>query len=174
MVDSHVVLIGGRSGVGKSTAAYALHDLLAGRDIRHALIEGDLLDLAHPAPWRHGLAERNLRAIWANYRDLGYRRLIYTNTLAVLEAPTLTAAMDDSPRVTAVLLRAGHDTIACRLEEREHGESLQRHLARSTAAATRLDVSAPASVHRLDTDGLSPETVAERILALTGWDRPAG
>ena len=43
---SEVLFIGGRSGVGKSTAAEALHDLLVAADVRHAVIEGDLLDLA--------------------------------------------------------------------------------------------------------------------------------
>jgi hypothetical protein len=38
------------SGVGKASAASALHALLKGRDIRHAVIEGDYLDLAHPEP----------------------------------------------------------------------------------------------------------------------------
>ncbi len=47
---SEVLFVGGRSGVGKSTAAEALHDLLAAADVPHAVIEGDLLDLAHPAP----------------------------------------------------------------------------------------------------------------------------
>ncbi|MFC0681616.1 adenylyl-sulfate kinase [Lysobacter korlensis] len=61
---SEVVLVGGRSGVGKSTAALALHSVLAERGITHAVIEGDALDLAHPAPWEHGLAERNLAAVW--------------------------------------------------------------------------------------------------------------
>ena len=36
--------------------------------------------MAYPPPWEHGLAARNLASIWRNYRDLGYRRLIYTNT----------------------------------------------------------------------------------------------
>ena len=88
---SEVLFIGGRSGVGKTTAALALHGLLTALDVRHAVIEGDNLDLAHPAPWRHpvpwnhGLAARNLAAMWHNYRVLGYRRLIYTNTVAVRE-----------------------------------------------------------------------------------------
>lgn len=80
--------------MGTTTVAHALHRLLAERDVRHAVIEGDLLDPAHPAPWEHGLAERNLAAVWSNYRDLGYRRLIYTNTVALLEARTLALAAD--------------------------------------------------------------------------------
>lgn len=169
MTDSHVIFIGGRSGVGKSTAAHALHDLLVERDIQHGLIEGDLLDLAHPAPWQHGLAERNLSAMWANYRDLGYHRLIYTNTVSVLSIPALTTAIGGTVRVTAILLRAGDGTIAARLGQREHGDSLRRHLDRSATAATRLDASAPEWVHRLETDGLASREIAQRILTLSRW-----
>jgi hypothetical protein len=74
--------------VGTTTVAHALHRLLAERDVRHAVIEGDLLDLAHPAPWEHGLAERNLAAVWSNYRDLGYRRLAAEAPESVLRLPT--------------------------------------------------------------------------------------
>ncbi|BCT76260.1 hypothetical protein SCMU_21020 [Sinomonas cyclohexanicum] len=85
---SHVLLIGGPSGVGKTTAALALHKLMKSSGVRHAVIEGDCLDLAHPAPhFAHAvarLAERNLGALWANYRELGYRRLTFTNTASVL------------------------------------------------------------------------------------------
>ena len=55
----------------------------------HAVIEGDNLDLAYPPPWQHGLAEANLRAMSRNYRALGYRRLIYTNTLSVIRSDAL-------------------------------------------------------------------------------------
>jgi len=55
------------------------------------VIEGDYLDLAHPAPhlaFPHAsLAEQNLAAMWTAYRSLGYHRLIYTNTAAVLNCP---------------------------------------------------------------------------------------
>ena len=114
MVDSHVVFIGGRSGVGKSTVAFALHDLLTEREVQHAVIEGDCLDLAYPARWKHRLAERNLAAMWSNYRDLGYHRLVYTNTVSVLEVPALTEAMGSVDGVTSVLLRASDSTVASR------------------------------------------------------------
>lgn len=136
------------------------------------MIEGDALDLAHPAPWEYGLAARNLRAIWANYRELGYRRLIYTNTVSVLEADVLAEAMGDDPLVTGVLLRASDEAARERLGRREHGESLTRHLERSRRAADRLDASAPASIHRVETDGLDPLGIARLILPLLGWTGP--
>ncbi len=86
MTRSHLLLIGGRSGVGKSTVAAEIHRQLAERGVHHAWIEGDNLDMAFPVPWKEGhkLAEANLAAMWSNYRALGYIRLIYVNTASVL------------------------------------------------------------------------------------------
>ncbi|QCR44310.1 ATPase [Curtobacterium sp. SGAir0471] len=179
MPRSEVLFVGGRSGVGKSTAAEALHDLLVAADVAHALIEGDVLDLAHPAPHvahpEVRLAERNLRSMWAGYRELGHHRLVFTNTVSVLEHERLAAAMGDDPLVTAVLLRASDDTTTGRLVRRAGGPVPQAQLAHSTATAGRLDSAAADTVARVDTDGRTPEQVARRLGALTGWlpDRPS-
>lgn len=172
-MQSHVLFIGGRSGVGKSTAALVLHEQLVGHDIQHAVIEGDCLDLAHPAPhlaFPHAdLAEQNLRSMWSAYRSLGYHRLIYTNTVAVLTLSGLVAAMGDDPLVTAVLLRSSNGETHRRLERRNHGVGDAALLERTVEMATRLDTEARSSVHRIDTDQLRPSEVATRLLSLTQW-----
>ena len=171
---SHVLFIGGRSGVGKSTAALALHELLITKDVQHAVIEGDYLDLAHPAPHvafpTAELAERNLAAMWSAYRTLGYSRLVHTNTVAVTMMPALLRAMGDEPLVTAVLLRSGDAQSHARLSRRNLGRIDAASAERSSAMAHRLDGEAPPSVHRVGTDGRSPSDVATTLLALTGWD----
>ncbi|MDM7890624.1 ATPase [Curtobacterium caseinilyticum] len=170
---SEVLFIGGRSGVGKSTAAEALHDLLVEADVPHAVIEGDLLDLAHPAPHvAHPgvrLAERNLRTMWAAYRELGHHRLVSTNTVAVLEHARLAAAMGDDPLVTAVLLRASDTTTADRLGRRAGGPVPQAQLVHSTATAGRLDAAVASAVTRVDTDERTPRDLARLLASLTGW-----
>ncbi len=166
---THLLLVGGRSGVGKSTVAAAVHDLLTARDVRHAVVEGDALDLAHPAPWEHGVAAANLADVWRRYRALGYRRLVVTNTVSVLEADVLAAAVGDRPHVTSVLLTASDATAHERLARRERGASLVAHVGRSDAAAVRLEAEAGPDVHRVPTDGRSPEDVAAEVLRLAGW-----
>lgn len=172
-MSSWVLFIGGRSGVGKTTAALALHELLAAADVVHAVVEGDYLDLAHPAPHvtfpDADLAERNLAATWANYRALGYRRLVYTNTAAVLTVPALVAAMGDEPIVTTALLRSSDGCARARLRARSLGDVDAALLEHGATTARRLDESAPADVHRVDTDGIDPGQVARRLLELTGW-----
>lgn len=168
---SEVVLIGGRSGVGKSSTGYELVHQLTTARLRHALIEGDTLDEAWPPPWEHHLAERNLAAMWANYTELGYRRLIYTNTASVRAdvIGTLVDAMGDDPRVVGVLLTATDATAAGRLGGREIGSALDLQIEKSNRAAVELDELAPAWVHRVSTDRRTVADVAREVLGLTGW-----
>jgi hypothetical protein len=166
---SEVLLLGGRSGVGKSSVGTEMHVQLSAAGVQHGLIEGDNLDLAYPPPWEHGLAERNLAAMWANYRALGYRRLIYTNTVSVRLATALTTAMGDDPRVTAVLLTADDRTARQRLARREIGTALDLHVERSDRAARELEELSPAWVHRIATDGRPVADLAAQIIDLTGW-----
>ncbi|MCQ2000093.1 adenylyl-sulfate kinase [Arthrobacter zhaoxinii] len=163
------VFIGGRAGVGKTSVAMALHSLLAGRGVRHCVIEGDNLDLAYPEPWEHGLAARNLQAMWANYRELGYDRLIYTNTVSVLEMDSLAAAMGTNPVVRGILLTATDRSALERLSLRERGAELERHAARSNAMAKILADQAPTNVLAVDTDTKGIEQVAGEILLHLGW-----
>lgn len=166
---TEVIFIGGRSGVGKSSVADEASHLLARADIRHAVIEGDNLDQAYPQPWREGfdLAGRNLAAMWQNYRSIGYSRLIFTNTVSVLEIPSLTAALGEQARAFGVLLTATDATAAERLAQREIGTALDEHIERSKLSAARLEASATAV--RVTTDGRSITDIAAEVLHAAGW-----
>jgi hypothetical protein len=149
-----------------------MHSQLSAAGVQHGLIEGDNLDLAYPPPWEHGLAERNLAAMWANYRDLGYRRLIYTNTVSVRFVDALTTAMGDNPRVTAVLLTADDRTARQRLARREIGTALDQHVERSDRATRELEKLSPEWVHRVATDGRQVADIAAELITLVGWRSP--
>lgn len=168
-----LLVIGGRSGVGKSTAAEEISALLEEQSVSHCLIDGDNLDWAHPKPSDdpHGtaLTERNLHSMWQNYASVGYTRLIYVNTMSVAEVPMLVRAMGGTPRVTAVLLRSTDAAARSRLEQRELPSRVEAALLRSQLKAKWLDDDAPSSVHRVDTDDATAAEVARRVLALTGW-----
>jgi len=168
---SHVLFVGGRSGAGKSTVALEVSHQLAEAGVKHAVIEGDNLDLAYPEPWRQGLqlAELNLAAMWRNYCAAGYRRLIYTNTVSVLESGKLTQAMGGEVHATEVLLTASDATARTRLSVREIGSTLDHHVERSNQAARLLDARAGESVHRVETDGRTVGEIARQIMGLSGW-----
>jgi ABC-type glutathione transport system ATPase component len=171
MMRSEAVILGGRSGAGKSSVGYEIHAQLSAADVRHCLIEGDNLDMAFPPPWEHGLAEQNLAVIWANYRALGYRRMVYTNTASVIGdvMDQLTSAMGDDPQVTAVLLTCRDATARRRLAQREIGTRLDWHIERSDLMARKLDRQAPGWVHRVSTDDRSVADIAAEVISLTDW-----
>lgn len=176
-----VLLIGGRSGVGKTTVAEEVSVLLRTARVAHCVIEGDVLDQVHPAPpgdpHRTRITGRNLAAIWANYAALGHRRLIYTNTVSILEPDMIVSALSPAApapaapavHLTGVLLTASDDTVAPRLAGREQGSQLDLQLRRSAAAAARLDAQAPPGTVRVRTDGRSVRDIATEVTAATGW-----
>ncbi|GAB2480600.1 hypothetical protein GCM10026982_00420 [Nocardiopsis aegyptia] len=169
-----VLLIGGGAGVGKSTVAWEVSVLLRARDVAHCVIEGDVLDQVHPAPAddpaRSRVTERNLAALWSNYTDLGHHRLVYTNTVSILEVPMFRRALGPGPlRFTLVLLTAGEDVVRERLTRRETGSQLEPHIERSRRMAAHLEATAPEGTVRVATDGLGVAQVAERVVAAAAW-----
>lgn len=167
------LLVGGRAGVGKTTAGWEISAQLQAARIGHALVEGDNLDQIFPAPRedpdRSQITEANLAALWRNYAALGCRRLIYTNTVSILEPDLIARAMGGSPRIIGVLLTADDDTAKQRLSGREIGSQLDAHVIRGAKIAAYLEAEAPAWVHRIPTDGRSAIDVAREIIKATGW-----
>ncbi|EDY44811.1 hypothetical protein [Streptomyces sp. SPB074] len=174
MTSYRLLLIGGASGVGKTSVGFEVSAVLRAAGTAHCLIEGDTMDHIHPAPaddpHRTALTARNTAAVWANYAALGQRRLVYTNTVSVLEAPMLERAMGgDEVRTTLVLLTATEATVRERLTARETGSGAAAHLARSLRAARRLDAGAPAGTLRIATDGRSVPDLAAEVVRASGW-----
>jgi gluconate kinase len=171
--SNEVLLLGGASGVGKTSVAAELHVQLSAARVRHALIEGDNLDLAWPAPWQHGLAlaEANLAAMWRTYTQAGYTRLVYSNTAAVRHdvAEALLLALGGDPVVHGVLLTGTTATVTERLVQREIGSALDAHVQRSRRAALELEQDAPAWVRRIATDGRTPTDIAGEIARGLRW-----
>lgn len=169
-----LLLIGGGAGVGKTTVAWEVSAVLQRRGTAHCLIEGDYMDQIHPAPdgdpHRTGITERNVAAVWANYAALGRRRLIYTNTVSILEEPMITRAMGgERTRTALVLLTAEEATVKERLAGREIGSQLAAHIDRSLRMARHLDREAPAGTVRVPTDGRSVPDIALRVLRAAAW-----
>ncbi|WP_030613825.1 hypothetical protein [Streptomyces fulvoviolaceus] len=179
MDHAEVLLIGGRAGVGKTTVGWEVSARLRAAAVAHAVIDGDFMGQVHPAPdgdpHRAAIGERNLTAVWGNYAELGYRRLVYTNTVSVLEEATgmFRRAMGDAVRIVRVLLTATDETVERRLTGRELGSELEQELRNSARKARLLDERAPAGTLRVVTDGRTVTDIAAEALAATGW-APAG
>lgn len=174
MTTYELLLIGGAAGVGKTTVGWEISAALQGRGTAHCLIEGDYMDQIHPAPdddpHRAAITERNTAAVWSNYAALGQRRLIYTNTVSILEERMISRAMGgDEVRSTCVLLTAEEATVRERLAQREIGSQLEPHFERSLRAAQELDEKAPTATVRIPTDGLSVQDIAARVIEAAAW-----
>lgn len=144
--------------------------------VSHAIVEGDFMAQVHPAPdddpHRLRLTERNLTAVWANFAEFGYRRLIYTNTVSVLPEMTgiFERAMGSDVRFTRVLLTASDATAGRRLAVRELGSELMEGLRASADKARLLEARTPADTVRVATDGRPVVDIAREVVAATGWD----
>ncbi|MEV6957216.1 hypothetical protein [Streptomyces sp. NPDC051183] len=175
MEHSEVLLIGGRAGVGKTTVGWEVSALLRAAAVSHAVIDGDFMGQVHPAPegdpHRSEITEKNLTAVWENFTQRGYRRLIYTNTASVLPEATgmFVRAMGAQARITRVLLTASDATARERLVGRELGSELEQELKGSARNARLLDQRACAGTVRVVTDGRHVVDIAREVVAVTGW-----
>lgn len=167
-----VIVISGPCGVGKTTTAWELRDILRERGIAHALIDTDNIswcyDPASTDRFNTHLVEKNLEAIWENYRSAGVRRLIISGVLETSEQ--LAAWTNGIPKAdfTVIELRATKKTLCERITARAESRSNERELTRSLELT---DILAVATIprHVLDTDGLTRGEVAARVLECSGW-----
>ena len=72
-----VLVITGPVGVGKTTVAAALSELLGQADLAHAVIDLDWLRWCYPSPandpFHLELGIQNLAAVWSHYQALEQR-----------------------------------------------------------------------------------------------------
>lgn len=167
-----ILFVGGGSGVGKTSVALEVSALLRRERLAHALVDGDNLDASYPDPGdtdRSWLTSVNLAKIWDTYRSVGQHRLVYVNTVSVLETAALSAAVDTDAEVVAVLLSADAPSVRERLGGRERGSELAVHVERSDLRRAELEARAPDWVARVDTTGRTVGQVAADVVAITGW-----
>ncbi|WP_449351409.1 hypothetical protein [Streptomyces shaanxiensis] len=175
MDHAEVLLVGGRAGVGKTTVGWEVSARLRAAGVAHAVIDGDFMGQVHPAPegdpHRAAIGERNLTAVWGNYAELGYRRLVYVNTVSVLDEATgmFRRAMGDTVRIARVLLTATDETAEARLRGRELGSELDSEVRGGVRKARMLDERAPVGTLRVVTDGRTVTDIADEVVAATGW-----
>lgn len=167
-----VLVITGPVGVGKTSVAEAVAELLTETRVPHALVDIDRISLCYPTPpddrFNERLANRNLASIWPNFRDAGAACLILAR---VVESRDDIAAYGDSvpgARFLVVRLRASLATLSERVRQRERGSGLAWHLARAFELAPQMDRD-QVEDFVVETDGKDLMTVAHEILDRGGW-----
>ena len=166
-----VIIISGRSGVGKSTVTYEVCHQLRQRKYAHVHIEADNLDAAYPRPNNNKLMLANLKVVWRNFAALGGdHALILSGTAIVMHQAEIKSVIgevsDGSVEMQPIILTAGNETVEARLMEREIGTDLEDHLKSSERMAKLLEDFDEGSASRIQTDSRGVENIAGQIVEI--------
>ncbi len=167
-----MLVITGPVGVGKTTVAGAISELLGDAGLAHALVDLDWLRWSYPGPahdpFHMALGRRNLAAVWGNYRAAGAERLILVDIVESREEVARYEAAVPGAAIVVVRLQAALPTILRRLEGREAGASLAWHQQRAAELATQMERDQVEDL-LVDTEGKAAAGIAREIVARTGW-----
>ncbi|RVX42545.1 adenylylsulfate kinase-like enzyme [Nonomuraea polychroma] len=165
------LLITGTVGVGKTSVADAVGDLLAGAGVPNAVIDLDWLRRAWPAPpddpFHGALTLRNLRAVAANFLDAGAERLVLAGVIEDREERRRHEEAVGVPMTVCrinVALPEVHRRLAGRHTDDASG--LDWHRERAGELAEILD---KARVADFDVDGAHASIAEVAAKVLAGW-----
>jgi energy-coupling factor transporter ATP-binding protein EcfA2 len=167
-----MLVITGPVGVGKTTVAAALSELLSQADLAHALIDLDWLRWCYPSPaddpFQLTLGIQNLAAVWSHEQAAGAARLILVDVVET--RATLDSYQAAIPHAERLLVRLHADlaTLRQRLEGREVGASLAWHQQRAAELTTLMERARLEDL-LVDTMDRSALDIAGEIIARTGW-----
>lgn len=170
--DLGALLITGTVGMGKTTTAHAVGDLLREQRTPNAVVDLDELHHTWPAPaddpFHTALELANLTSVAANFRAAGVRRLVLAGVVEGVGARTAYRIAVDMPLIICRLV-VDLDAVAERLRGRHApGAARDWHLARSGELDAILDRESAADVTvRVGVD--TPVDVARRVLTAVGW-----
>ncbi|MFE6020841.1 hypothetical protein ACFQ6O_30220 [Streptomyces sp. NPDC056441] len=167
------LLINGTVGVGKTSVAEAVGDLLTDARMPNAVIDLDWLRQSWPAPsgdrFNFGMMLRNLRSVSGNYLAAGAARLVVAGVIEDLEDRKLCR---DALGIELSVCRLQVDlpVIHKRLMRRHETEpdALRWHLARAGELAGILDRAA-VDDFTVDATVHSVGEVASDVIKNVGW-----
>jgi chloramphenicol 3-O-phosphotransferase len=170
-----VLLVTGPPGVGKTSVASELSELLDKAGVPYAFVDVDSLRWCYPRraddPFRVQLAMQNLAAIWPNFAATGAAYLVLVDVIeSRAELSRIRAAVPGAD-VCVVRLRATVETLVTRVQHREPGLASDRHLQRAHELALRMDGN-PVEDILVETDGRTIPAIANQILKRSGWLAP--
>ncbi|MFF9511461.1 hypothetical protein ACF1BU_34620 [Streptomyces sp. NPDC014724] len=171
--EPSALLINGTVGVGKTSVAEGVGDLLAAAEIPNAVIDLDWLRQSWPTPsgdrFNFGMMLRNLRSIAVNYLAAGAVRLVLAG---VIEDPEDRKLCSDAIGVDLSVCRLHADlpVIHQRLMRRHENEpeALRWHLARAGELTAILE---QAAVDDFTVDAATRPVgqVAAEVTSKAGW-----
>jgi energy-coupling factor transporter ATP-binding protein EcfA2 len=175
VASAEALFLTGTSGVGKSTTLQALSALLSARDVPHAAVDVDQLQLKWPVPaddpFNRRLGLQNLRVVAPNLRVAGAERLVLAHILTGPRDLEEYAEAAGVPGFFVCRLRASEAQIAARLRarhERFGPWELQGVLDGFWALHRRMEEAGIGDAV-IDIDECGPLEVAEAVVAAVGW-----
>lgn len=171
------LLVTGTVGVGKTTVAETVGQLLSASAVPNAVIDVDWLRNAWPAPsddrFNRALAIRNLHAVAGNFLEAGAVRLVLAGVVESAEDRAAHAEAVGAP-MTVCRLRVDLDLVRIRLARRHehHDGDRQWHLHRAAELDTILDAADVADLV-LDVTDATPAEAAAAVLREIGWAESA-
>lgn len=136
----NVVWINGTVGVGKTSVAEAIAQILTEHEMPHAFIDRDALSYSWPqrGPFNEEVARKNIQTVWQNFKEAGAERLIVAGVIEKASGlEWYRAALDRG--MVVVRLTATQEVRTSRLRLRNTGPSLEWHLYRTGELDAILD-----------------------------------
>ncbi len=172
-VEPCALLLNGTVGVGKTTVADAIGDLLEKAGVPGAVVDLDWLRRCWPSPecdpFQLELTLTNLSAVARNFRDAGAIHLVLAGVVETPEHRAAHAAAVGLP-LQLCRLKVALPLVRERLTARHNcdPEGLAWHLHRSGELDTLLDI-ADVDDFTVDSTHLDPAATAAAVLRVAGW-----
>lgn len=172
-----VVVITGPVGVGKTTTANAMSELLEAHEIAHTLVDMDALRQTFPRPPgdQHNvrLGMRNLADLARNAREAGSRHFVLADVVTLPGDRDGYREAIPNARITVIRLLAPVERIHERIMARNAGGTgnagwLAWEKNRAAELIGIMDANDVADL-TVDTSGRTPRAVAREIAIRLGW-----
>lgn len=177
-MDSGVrtALLTGTIGVGKTSLAEAMSEVLHAHGIRHALIDLDWLGQVYPAPdsqdlYSMKLQLANLRAMWPNFRSVGIKNALLAATIVTSEQLQGLRHALPGAHITVVRMIASPSMIRDRLSARDKGRLLADFLARTDQLAADIEAAGIDDLVVSNDEPSLPEVAKETLQRLSWLER---
>lgn len=166
------LLVTGPVGVGKTTVAFEMIEVLEEHDLSHAFFDVDGLTYFHPKPTDDRFGERfainALGTLFPQLQVLGVDRLILARVLWERNSlPRYEEALPGA-EIIVVRLTAPLTIVEARIRRREIGAGLDWHLARAAELDAHWHAN-PVEDLLVDTSDRTVRDIAEEVLTHVGW-----
>lgn len=169
-----VLVISGPVGVGKTSVAEEVSEVLDERNIYHTYIDFDQLRYTYPRipedPWSNELGLQNLAAIWQNALTRGAKNLVLATVVEDNDFIERLSSTIPNAMVFTFQLFASPETLVQRVEKREIGSGLEWHKNRSLELLNLLQADSVPCDLRIDTDGKTVQELATEIADKVEWN----